>query len=245
MSLFIVTGASSGIGQATALALAAREFQVIAVGRNLDNLLSLQDLYPKRVQVVQADISTTLGIDAILDAASYAQRINGIVHAAGSSVPLAEYQQLAFTGNDLEGHFSVHITAPIAINNGLIGKLTGSRILYIDSYSALSPRVGWAGYSIVKAAAQMAARSAAAELKRSTVIRLFPGGVRTPLIEAVLKSTNQSEVVDTFRKLDRDGKLWKTEVVGEYAAQLLVDASASQLASREYWELDNQNDRIF
>ncbi len=243
--MFIVTGASSGIGQATALALASRGFDVFAVGRNVDSLQNLQNQYPEKVRFVSADISRTVGIDTIIDATSSIKRVDGIVHAAGSSVPLAAYQDMLKNGDDLEQHFSVHVTAPIALNNGLAGKLSGSRILYIDSNSANSLRIGWAAYSIVKAAAQMAARSAVAELKRSTVIRLFPGGVRTPLIDAVLASSDQSEVVAIFRKLDRDGELSTAEVVGAYIVHLLVDASDRQLASREYWDFQDQNDRIF
>ena len=243
--MFIVTGASSGIGQATSRVLASRGFQVIAVGRNLDSLHSLKDEYPEEVQVVQADISTSPGIDAILDATNSITTVHGIVHAAGSSVPLAAYQNLSRKRNELELHFSVHVTAPITLNNVLASKLSGGRILYIDSNSANSLRIGWAGYSIVKAAAQMAARSAAAELKDSTVIRLFPGGVKTPLIETVLASTDQSEAAHTFRKLDCEGKLSKPEAVGVYIVNLLVDASTSILASREYWEFEKHNDRIF
>lgn len=243
--MFIVTGASSGIGQATAIVLASRGFDVLAVGRNLDCLKKLRNQYPEKVRFLSADISRTVGIDAIVDATSSITRVDGIVHAAGSSVPLAAYQDMPLKGDELEKHFSVHVTAPIALNNGLAAKLSGSRILYIDSNSANSLRVGWAGYSIVKAAAQMAARSAVAELNRSTVIRLFPGGVRTPLVEAVLASTDQSEVVAIFKKLDRDGELSAAEAVGAYIVHLLVDATERQLASREYWDFQNQSDRIF
>ena len=243
--MFIVTGASSGIGQATAIVLASRGFDVFAVGRNLDSLQMLRDQFPDRVQFISADISRTAGIDAIIGATSSITSIDGIVHAAGSSVPLAAYQDLSIQENELEQHFSVHVTAPIALNNRLAGKLSGSRILYIDSNSANSLRVGWAGYSIVKAAAQMAARSAMAELNSSTVIRLFPGGVQTPLVDAVLASTDQSEVVAIFRKLDRDGELSTAEAVGAYIVHLLVDASESQLASRDYWDFQNHSDHIF
>ena len=201
--------------------------RVVAVGRNLDSLSALQDQYSATVQIVAADISITDGIDAILDVTRSCTRVDGIVHAAGSSVPLAAYQNMSLKGNELEQHFSVHVTAPIVLNNRLASELTGSRILYIDSNSANSLRVGWAGYSIVKAAAQMAARSAAAELKRSSVIRLFPGAVRTPLVEAVLASKDQSDVVDTFRKLDRDGKISSADVIGAFAAHILIDASES------------------
>jgi len=134
------------------------------------------------------------------------------------------YQQLDSKHNDLQKHFAVHVEAPIALNNGLGHKLQGGRVLFIDSYSADSPRVGWAGYSIVKAAARMAALSATAELTGSTVIRVLPGGVRTPLVDDILSSAQQNPTAIAFRQLDQAGKIAEPEAVGAYLGSLLIDA---------------------
>lgn len=241
--MFIVTGASSGIGRATALALAQRNRKVIAIGRNSDRLGLLEEKNPDLIQSVVADLATELGIQSIAKIAHSFSKIDGIVHAAGSAVPLADYQDL--NGKELTNHFSVHVTAPIELNNCLRTKLKGARILYIDSYSARSPRVGWAAYSIVKSAAQMAARSAIAEMTDSTVIRVFPGGVRTPLVEAVLTSTVANQTVDDFRNTDSEGKIVEADVVGEYLADILLEATEQQIKSRETWDFNNAADRIF
>lgn len=242
--MYIVTGASSGIGRATALALAARKAGVIAVGRNSKRLQSLYDQYPEHINIVRADLSSAVGVDALLDATSEYNKLDGIVHAAGSAVPLLAYQELSRDEHDLEKHFYVHVMLPIKLNNLLSKKLFGGRILFIDSYSATKPRIGWAGYSIVKAAAQMAARSAAAELNGSTVIRIFPGGVKTPLVQSVLDSAHDSSVVKTFKALERDGELSSADEAGSFIVSLLVDASDEQLASKESWDFMNSDDRI-
>ncbi|MFK7997014.1 MAG: SDR family NAD(P)-dependent oxidoreductase, partial [Granulosicoccus sp.] len=55
--MFIVTGASSGIGRATALALAQRNRKVIAIGRNSDRLGLLEEKNPDLIQSVVADLA--------------------------------------------------------------------------------------------------------------------------------------------------------------------------------------------
>jgi len=146
---------------------------------------------------------------------------------------------------DQDPDMLVHVVAPIAINNLLSRQLNSARILYIDSYSANAPRVGWSGYSIVKAAAQMAAKSAAAEIKHAHVIRVFPGGVRTPLVEAVLNSNSSSPTALAFRKIDADGALSEPAVIGTYLVNILVLATDAQLDEREYWDFNKDSDHLF
>lgn len=241
--MYLVTGASSGIGLATARAIASRGVKVIAVARDAGRLQLLKCQHPDSVQGVIADLSTLSGVDSVLEATAPLSTLSGIVHAAGSRVPLTSYQRLEFEHSDLQQHFAVHVEAPIALNNGLAHRLLGARVLFVDSYSADDPRVGWAAYSIVKAAARMAARAAAAELTDSTIIRVLPGGVRTPLVEDILLSQDHCPTVKTFRALNQAGGLVEPEAVGAFLCNLLIDATDTQLASREVWRFDNPDDR--
>ena len=120
--------------------------------------------------------------------------------------------------------------APIELDRQLHPKL--GRIVFLDSYSSNDLRVGWAAYSIVKAAAQMAARSAAEELKDVRVIRAFPGAVRTPMVDAVLNSPHDSPTRRTFRALQATGKLSPPDEIGAWIAQLLLDTSDEDLNAR-------------
>jgi len=241
--LFLITGASSGIGRAAARSLAYRKQKVIAVGRNTDRLNSLVNEHPEFIQSVVADFSSDSGIEALSKELQYLKNLYGVVHAAGSAVPLSDYHCL--DNNELAHHFFVHVAAPIALNNALSEKLKGARVMYIDSYSASTLRIGWAAYSIVKSAAQMAARLAAVEMSESKVIRVFPGGVRTPLIETVIASDAENETVEAFRKIDIEGQLVEPDVVGEYLADILLLATDEELNARESWDFGKAEDHLF
>jgi NADP-dependent 3-hydroxy acid dehydrogenase YdfG len=79
----VVTGASSGIGAATALALAASGFDVIACARRLDRLeiLSAQNAH---IQAEVLDVTDQLSIDA-LAAKLIDQNVTVLINCAGGA----------------------------------------------------------------------------------------------------------------------------------------------------------------
>ena len=237
--MYIVTGASSGIGQAIALELLTRGEMVLAVARREGAFATLEHAHSENLIGVNADVSHPDGIERIHNAATR-QPLKGIVHSAGSSVPLGDYASV--TPENLVHDMAVHVAAPMALNNRFSNRLEQARIVYIDSYSASDLRVGWCGYSIVKAAAQMAAKAAKAELSAAEIIRVFPGGVRTPLVEAVLDSAADSPTSDIFKALDVAGKLVQPIQVGRFVADILLHATTEQLAARDFWDISNSAD---
>jgi len=137
---------------------------------------------------------------------------------------LNAYQKLQT--KEVTHHFNVHVLAPIALNQRLKFHKDNGRIVFIDSYSANAPRVGWSAYSIVKSAAQMAARSAAAELQGMRVVRIFPGAVRTALVESVLNANDKSPTSEIFKALNVAGTIVDpTEKSGVLVYRLSIRAS--------------------
>lgn len=240
---FIVTGASSGIGFAVARSLALRNNDVIAVARDADRLGSLKRSCGDHVHIVPADLSIESERLAVVEKANVMGKVDGIVHAAGSLITPVEYRDLK--ADEMLADLNIHVTVPISMNNALGDELSGGRIVYIDSYSANNLRIGWTGYSIVKAAAQMAARSAAEEMSKSKVIRVFPGAVKTPLVEAVLSSPQRSPTFDMFKEMESSGTISDPAVIGEFIADILVTATDQQLEERKIWDFGNPGDRIF
>lgn len=81
--LALVTGASSGIGQAFAQRLAADGYDLVAVGRRLDRLEELAaSLTNVKVQALAADLSTDEGIDAVAEVCA-SQQLTMLVNNAG------------------------------------------------------------------------------------------------------------------------------------------------------------------
>jgi len=199
---FVVTGASSGIGRAVANSLASRGHTVFAAARTRNALDALTRDHPGLVDAITTDLSVDSGRQFLISRLKSAGSLDGLIHAAGAAVEPSDYQ--ALNGDAIIDVMKSHVAAPIELNKALINQLRGARILFIDSYSASAPRVGWAGYSIVKAAAQMAARAATEEISDATVIRVFPGAVRTPLISSLLSENQTSKTADAFKSMDRE-----------------------------------------
>jgi len=236
---YIVTGASRGIGRAVATALATRGFRVVAVGRSNDLLNSLSEACGAQLIPLSADLATTTGIEQLSACIAEESEIDGIVHSAGSLVPLEPYNMI--DSNELTEHFRIHVGAPIALFRSVSKNRRIKRLLFIDSYSASTARVGWAAYSIVKAAAQMAARCVAQELTETRTIRVFPGAVNTQIVDAVLAS--DTETASTFAEMLEKGEFAEPHEVAEFLVALLVDASDELLGSREAFDYNDSVDR--
>lgn len=242
--IYLVTGATRGIGRAVASALAARSLRVIAVGRSGEKLHSLRERFGAFLSTILADLSTDEGVHQVaasigaqVDAGASA--IAGIVHAAGSLVSLEPYGEVDVT--TLEQHFRVHVAAPIRLTQEIGRNHSIERMLFIDSYSASNARVGWSAYSIVKAAAQMAARCAAQELSSTRTILVYPGAVKTQVVDAVLQS--QTETAKAFAAIKERGELAEPSAVAKFLVALLVDAPDALLGAQDSFDYNSAEDR--
>lgn len=217
---------------------------VAAVGRSTEPLDSLRESCRPCLITLEADLSTDDGVQAVADkirAISSGQPavIDGIVHSAGSLVPLEPYDKI--DANELVQHFRIHVATPLNLFQTLSQSHSIKRMLFIDSYSATAPQLGWSAYSIIKSAAQMATRCAAKELASTRIIRAYPGAVNTRIVEAVLRS--QTETAATFAAMLEKGEIAEADQVAEFLVTLLVDASDKLLASQESFDFRNSTDR--
>ncbi len=237
--MYLVTGASYGIGHAVTIKLAARGLRVVAVARSPHRLRELAARFPEQITPVCADVSTEDGLDAILSEFQTGSTISGLVPSAGSRVVPEPIR--ALNTEDLVEHFRVHVTSQLRLIQSLLKKASIRRVLFIDSYSANEPRNEWGAYSIIKAAAQMAARCAAQELEHSVTARVFPGAVKTGVVEAVIAS--KTKVSAAFSAMEQMGKVAAPEDVAEFMVALLADAADEIVQSVEAWDYNDPEHR--
>jgi hypothetical protein len=185
-SVAVVTGASSGIGRAVALGLAAAGATVIGLARREARLTELADQLRRTAPdsgYVVCDVSDTDAFAAALARIeSERGRIDILVNNAAISEPggdgLAPYRALMETN-----YFSV-VAGTLAVLPGMRARGRGA-VVNVSSDSARAPTPGEAGYSASKAAvsAFTEALSFDTEADGVTLHVLYPGWVPTEMTE--------------------------------------------------------------
>jgi 3-oxoacyl-[acyl-carrier protein] reductase len=229
----VVTGAGSGIGRATALALAARGLDVCCAGRRLEPLQeTAAQLSGGRGRAVAADVSTADGVRAVASAVGGAP-VAALVHAAAIEgiVSLEETTRPVF-----DRLVAVNLAGPFFLTQALRPRLaSGSGIVFVGSVSALHGRPRHAAYAATKAALLGLTTSLAAELApRVRVNCVAPGATDTPMmaeaLTAYLRSMDAEEAHRTGTAEMARVPLGRVGTPGELAAaivHLALDASYS------------------
>lgn len=173
----VVTGASSGIGAATAARLATDGFEVILGARRLDRL----------TQVAERAGGRALSLD-VTDAASVAAFSSEVAHVdllvnnAGLALgrdPIAELAE-----EDVETMWQTNVMGLLRVTRALLSKLelTGNgHIVNIGSIAGIETYPGGGGYTATKHAVHAITRTLRLELvgKPIRVTEILPGLVET------------------------------------------------------------------
>jgi NADP-dependent 3-hydroxy acid dehydrogenase YdfG len=182
----LVTGASSGIGKAIALALAAQGTALCLVGRRreaLDEVAKQARAITERVVTYQVDLTAD---DAILDLPAHLEHEVGaadlLIHGAGviaqGFVQEAPVQQL-------DWQYRLNVRAPYLLTQTLIPMLGLRRgqIVFINSSAGLRASAGVSHYAATKHALRALADSLRDEVNHLgiRVISVFPGRTATPM----------------------------------------------------------------
>jgi NAD(P)-dependent dehydrogenase (short-subunit alcohol dehydrogenase family) len=189
----LVTGASRGIGAATALALARAGAHVVAVARTVGGLEELDDAIRAAggtATLVPLDLTDTAGVLRLAAALQERYRrldvLIGNAGLVGPSSPLDHVQP-----KDWEAVMAVNVTANwhlIRAMNALLRASDAGRAVFISSGAAHNMRAYRGPYSVSKAALEALVRTYAAETE-STPVRVNlvnPGPTRTRMRAQVM-----------------------------------------------------------
>ena len=186
MQAVIVTGASSGIGRATAVRFAREGAAVLAVGRER---LALEDVAAEiergggRCQPLEADVTSADGPSRIVAAAERAfGGLSALVNAAG----IIGSGTVESTGDEAwDQMMDINVRAPFRLMRAAIPLLaaSGGAVVNVSSVTGVRAFPGVLAYCVSKAAVDQLTRCAALELasRGVRVNAVNPGVVVTNL----------------------------------------------------------------
>lgn len=219
----LITGASSGIGRATAIECSKLGAKCVITGRNEERLNeTLSKMEGDGHQIIVADIATQDGIDTVVERSL---AIDGLVNNAGVShtKPISFIKE-----EELNRIFSINTFAPIVLTKSLLKKKkmnVGGSIVFVSSAASINPDIANSIYSATKAAIASFSRSCAKELsvKQIRSNSVHPGMVETELVKNLIFSAEDLDNDKAKYILKRYGK---PEEIAWSIIYLLSDASA-------------------
>jgi len=211
----LVTGASSGIGHASALALANQGAKVVVAARRLDRLQALVaeiKNHGKDALAVQMDVTKKIDIDnAVSQTIKTFGRLDILLNNAGVAeftpfLDMTEAQWDKTIDTNLKGYFLVAQAAAREMAKNKWG-----RIIMISSIASAGVGVGFsqiAQYCASKGGVIGLVESMADELAPMGILvnAIGPGVIESEMTEAMLKDPKQAEALLARAPLKRAGK---------------------------------------
>ncbi|AKF05820.1 SDR family NAD(P)-dependent oxidoreductase [Sandaracinus amylolyticus] len=218
----IVTGASRGIGRATAERLIASGRRVAAVARDARALDALVAGSGGRAVAIDADLASP---DALRTVVPRAIEALGDVDALVSCAGIAKHRPLAAIDEALfDEHVALNVRAPLFLSRDLARHLdardASGAIVHLASTLALQGVAGTSVYAATKGAIVALARTLAIELApRVRVSCIAPGAVDTEMIRA----PRSEESLRELAALHPVGRIGTADEIAE-AAEYLLEA---------------------
>src|SRR5689334_16297444 len=179
----VVTGASSGIGAATARRLAAEGFHVVAVARRADRLAELVTEIGPAATAVECDVTSD---DAVARLAATVAGLGGPVTLLVNNAGGARGLDPVATGSvaDWQWMYDVNVLGTLRVTKALLPALEASgrgTIVTVGSTAAFTAYEGGGGYAAAKHAQTALVGTLRLEIvgKPVRVVEIDPGMVRT------------------------------------------------------------------
>lgn len=201
----LVTGATSGLGRALALACARAGATVILSGRSLAKLEKVYDeveaLGAPQPAIALLDLATATAPEYDGLAALIGREfgvLDGLVHSAamlGERTPLEQYDIPTWCRV-----LHVNLTAPLILTQVLLPQLRKSpaaSVLFVSSGVAHDPRPYWGAYAVSKAGLDSVRSLLSQELTGVSTVRVnsvSPGRLRTAMRAAAYPAEDPNTV---------------------------------------------------
>ena len=178
----VVTGASSGIGRATAARLVADGWRVLAVARREERLAELAA--ETGCEILPVDVTDDASVAALVARVEelFDGSLNAVVHVAGGALGVETAAEA-----DLEKWqrmYDINVLGAVRVTRALLPAVRASGrgdLLFVTSVAGHEAYPGGSGYNAAKAGEHMLAAALRLELNGEPirVIEIAPGMVRT------------------------------------------------------------------
>jgi NADP-dependent 3-hydroxy acid dehydrogenase YdfG len=191
----VVTGASRGIGEAIAIALAERSSALCLVGRHRDALQAVADAAPRgrSVHLFDADLGDERAVRGLAArVGQHVGQVDMLIHCAAlygrGTLRDASVEQL-------DRLYQVNVRGPYLLTQLLLPLLTASRgqVVFMNSSQGLEATAAAGQYAATKHALKAIADSLRQELNPEgvRVLTVFPGRTATPGMEEIFRIENR------------------------------------------------------
>jgi NAD(P)-dependent dehydrogenase (short-subunit alcohol dehydrogenase family) len=220
MKRALVTGATSGIGRAAALALADAGWWVAAHGRDEARGSDIAAQLGDRGTFVAADLAEPGAPERLVDGL---ERLDLLVNNAAvySRATVAE-----LTAEDLDRLLQVNLRAAILLAKAAVRAMKdGGVVINVASEAGLVAVPGQVAYNVTKAGLIMLTRSIAVDHAADGIraVSVCPGTTRTPLVDAAIAAAADPAAHE--RTLAQTRPLGRLGTVEEIAAAIVYAAS--------------------
>tara|TARA_Y100000766_G_C18865681_1_gene585623 strand:+ start:148 stop:912 length:765 start_codon:yes stop_codon:yes gene_type:complete len=238
--VYLVTGASKGLGRSICELLANNGYIVIGLARNSSDLSSLDSLLkgfnPKSL-TIRCDLSNPSEVS--LAGKQIAERyssVHGIIHNAGIISPIGSMFDVDSSVWDQT--IMVNLLSVQHLTKALHASMVNAqrcRVTTISSGAAINSLESWSAYCTSKAGLEMWTKCLADEGSRDGIsaISIAPGIVDTDM-QVKIRSVTQEDfpMVDRFIEFHKNGDLVSPNLVAEALFNLITCHTMEQSGER-------------
>jgi NADP-dependent 3-hydroxy acid dehydrogenase YdfG len=203
-SVIVITGASSGIGAATARAASQAGARLVLAARRLDRVEALADELGRAI-AVRCDVTHQAEIDALVPAALEAfGRIDVLVNNAGQGLQ-ATIEQILL--DDFRAVLELNLVAPLAMMQAVLPTMRrqgAGSIVNISSGTTFADVPGTGGYVASKIALERLSAIARNELEGTgiTVSTMVPFATSTEFLTSIRAGRAEAETMTAGADFD-------------------------------------------
>lgn len=185
----LVTGATSGIGKATAIQLAQNGFRVIAAGRREERLQELVEQFgPEEIKTLQFDVRDNAAVQAAIQSLPREWRqVDVLVNNAGNAHGLAPIQDGDMA--DWEAMLDINVKGLLYVTKAILPSMIERKSGHIINIGSIAGKEAYANGNVY-----CASKFAVDALSKSMRIDLVHEGIKVSEVNPGAVETEFSEV---------------------------------------------------